>query len=583
MKILKKLPIGVQLSLLITLIIVIVFFIVFMNYSKASEVVEKKNSEYLSGMIDQINQTIASNSDGLKRILESTAYNSTIVQAYLNESDPLIKFEIYNKLIDYMLNMKGMKDGIIDVSLFGSDGTIINLNGGGSYFAPFIEEIPDNKLFYFSGVQEVLIGSFKRNVFIMGCPIYSITDFSNSSRIGTLMLIVDANSLAGLMGSSETISEMREVQFYALDRYGQVFSTNDKSIAIGTQYSAVGSTNSENYFMEKGVIPDIDGELIFKLPRSKLLRGIETIRSQSFFILVISLGLLIIPFTLVVNNILRPLKILIGFMSDFKLGRLSNLSKRINLQGYAEVSIMANHFNRMLDEIDVLTKSLLDTNTKLYKAEINKKQAELAFLHNQINPHFLYNTLESIKGLAVEEGADRIFQMVKSLAFVFRYSVKAADIVALQEEITLVKSHIYIQQIRFNNRFTVTYHFEDSILACQVPKMILQPLVENAIFHGIEPKTGSGHLVLVGKKSGGDLLLSVSDNGCGIDIWKLKELQECLLKVDETIHLDSIGLVNVNNRIKLYYGDAYGIRLNSKQGEGTLAVIRLPLLGVQDV
>jgi len=580
---LKKLPIGVQLFLLLMVIIMIVFIILFTSYSKAAEVVEKKNGEYLSEMIDQTNQTISSNSDTLKRIAESVSYNPTIVQAYLNETDPLAKFELHMKLADYLSDMMKMKDGVLDIALFGVDGTQFNLNGDLNNLKPIIDEIPKEQPFYYSGIQKLTINSIDRNVFIVGCSIYSITNFENRNEIGTLMIVVDARALFGF---PKNMSEIEGAQFYALDRNGKVFFSNDTGVKSGSPYSKIdSSTIKTKYFIQQGSIPDINGRLIYKLPQKVLLRGIEDIQKQSIIIFLVSLMLLAVPFSLVINNILRPLRKLMRFMNDFKLGRLRNLSKRISLQGYAEISSMANDFNRMLDEIDDLTKSLLESNTRLFKAELIKKQAELAFLQSQINPHFLYNTLETIKGMAVEQGSDRIFQTVKSLAYVFRYSIKAADILSLQDELTLVKNHIYIQQIRFADRFKVTYRIPDSILTSKVPKMILQPLVENAIFHGIEPKIGEGHLLLAGKLVGHDILLSITDNGLGIEDSKLQEIQKRLSTLYELTSegKDSIGLINVNNRIKMYYGDAYGISITSQSGIGTEVVIRLPYKEDHDV
>lgn len=584
MRYLKKLRIRVQLTLLVAMIVVIVFFILIMNYTQAALVLEAKNSEYIAELIAQLNQTIASNSDGLKRILENTAYNRTIVQTYLSEPNPTAKYEIYSRLADYLSDMMSMKDGILDIALFGTDGTKFNLNGDIDHLLPFVDEIPEKRLYYYSGVHHMMISNFNRNVFIVGCPIYSIMDNENMKQIGTLMIVVEASSL---LGSPSNINGIEGALLYALDRNEDVFSSNDTSVEPGTPYSdLLDYSKQARYFVQSGSIQDLDGQLVFKLPQSKLLRGIEDIRKRSFLVLAISLVLLTIPFTLVVNNILRPLKSLMSFMNGFKLGKSQNLSNRIHLQGYAEISSMANHFNRMLDEIDELTGSLLEINTKLYKAEILKKQAELAFLHSQINPHFLYNTLESIKGLAVEQGSDRIFQMVTSLAYVFRFSVKAADTITLQEEIKMVQSYLNIQLIRFANRFTVEYQIQEAILPYKVPKMILQPIIENAICHGLEPKTGEGHLLLSVEQSGTDLLLTVSDNGMGMEDVKVREISQYLSSAAEPsgiIHTESIGLVNVNNRIKMYYGYPYGITIRSKPAAGTTVVIRLPIKEVSNV
>ena len=578
---LKKLPIRIQLSVLVILIIIIVIFIIFTNYFKAANVVEKKNNEYFTEMISQMNQTISSNSDVVKRIVQNISYNSPIVQQYLNETDQTAKYEEYTQLKSYISDMISMKDGILDIALIGSDGTKFNVNGDINNLSPLKDEIPKKQLHYFSGLKILPFNNENKNVFIAGAQIYSIENFNfeNTKEIGTLMIVLDANAL---LGSSNKVMRPSGGKIYMVDRNGNVFYTNDDSVKPGSAYSDILSLEKDrSYIVQKGAIPDIGGEIIYKLPQSELLSGIGDIRKQSFMIFIISLLLLAVPFFLVINNILQPLKKLMRLMNEIKLGKPKSLQKRINLQGYAEIIVMANEFNEMMDEIDDLTHRLLESNTRLYEAELVKKQSELAYLQSQINPHFLYNTLESINGIAAEEGGDKIFNITKALALVFRYSIKGTDMVPLREELTIIKSFIYIQKIRFGNRFEVKYHFPEEILECKVPKMILQPIVENAIFHGIEPRIGEGLLQLKGEISGNMILLSIKDNGMGMEAEKLRLIKESLSAQqgftgknnDRTVN---IGMANVNNRIKLKYGNEYGIMIKSEPGMGTEVVIMIP-------
>ncbi|WP_325176736.1 sensor histidine kinase [Paenibacillus alkalitolerans] len=387
--------------------------------------------------------------------------------------------------------------------------------------------------------------------------------------------MLDANAL---MGSPHQAMRSGGSKIYMVDRKGTLFYSNDESARIGSAYKQIESSeNDTEYFVQRGPIPDIEGEIIVKLPRSELLSGIEDIRKQAFLIFLTSLLLLTVPYLAVINNIVQPLKKLMQLMNEIKLGKLNNLKKRIRLQGYAEIIVMADDFNQMLDEIDDLTHRLLDSRTKLYESELVKKQSELAYLQSQINPHFLYNTLESIKGMAAEEGANNIFNMTKALALVFRYSIKGTDRVPLREELKIIESYIDIQKIRFGSRLGAEYRFPEEILDCKVPKMILQPIVENAIFHGIEPKVGEGLLRLEGYLSENVLHLSIKDNGVGIADQKLITL----MKSDDTTA--GIGLKNVNNRIKLTYGSEYGVRLNSEAGKGTEVVIMMPAGSESDV
>ncbi|WP_219210546.1 sensor histidine kinase [Paenibacillus sp. S150] len=465
----------------------------------------------------------------------------------------------------------------MDIALVGTSGTRFNIRGDINELLPFEKEIPDKQLYYFTGLTTLPFNGVNKDVFIAGCPIYSITEFDNNERIGTLMLVLEAKAVLGLPAK---MTRLTGNEIYALDRNGKVFYTNDDLTARGSFYSEAQTYRGDTkYLIQNGEIPDIGGKIIFKLPKDDLLSGIDEIRKLSVIIVCIAFLLLAVPFFLVISNIIRPLKKLIQFMGDFKLGRSGYLNRRINLQGYAEINLMANHFNRMLDELQLLTNQLVASNTQLYKAELVKKQSELAFLQSQINPHFLYNTLESIKGMAVDEGSDKIFNMARALGLIFRYSVKGTDVVPLREELTMIESYLYIQQIRFSGRFEVSVCFPDEILAYRVPKMILQPLVENAIVHGLEIKNEFGLLKLKGVRSEETLMLSVKDNGPGIEPERLQFIHEFLSDPDNMAKCSKvgIGLLNVNNRIRLSYGKGYGIIVKSKEGEGTEIIITIPL------
>lgn len=571
---LKQLPIRVQMSILLLLIIAIVIFIIITDYSKAAKVVEKKNSEYFSETISQMNRTLYSNTDVVKRLLQNISYTS-IVQKYLNETEPMSQMSDYTQLKSYISDMIGMKDGIVDIALLSKNGAHYNTYGQIENLLPFVDEIPKNRLFYFLGLKTLPFNSKNRNVIIAGTHIYSTIDFNNDKEIGTLLIVLDEGAL---LGSPNQAMRTDGSKIYLVDRKGALFFSNDESVRTGSAYKEI-TTSEKNtkYIVQRGAIPDIEGEIIVKLPRSELLSGIEDIRMQAFLIFLISMLLLTIPYLIVINNILQPLKKLMQLMNEIKLGKLNNLKKRIFLDGYAEIIVMAGDFNQMLDEIDDLTHRLLESRTRLYESELVKKQSELAYLQSQINPHFLYNTLESIKGMAVEEGAHNIFNMTKALAMVFRYSIKGTDSVPLREELKIVKSYIDIQKIRFGSRLEAEYRFPEEILDIKVPKMILQPIVENAIFHGIEPKVGEGLLRLEGDLVENVLHVSIKDNGVGIEDDKLMTL----MKSDD--QTTGIGLENVNNRIKLTYGSEYGVRLHSEAGKGTEVVIMIPVGSEPDV
>jgi two-component system sensor histidine kinase YesM len=215
--------------------------------------------------------------------------------------------------------------------------------------------------------------------------------------------------------------------------------------------------------------------------------------------------------------------------------------------------------------------------------KLETKRSELAHLRSQINPHFLYNTLESIKGIAAEENVPRIMTITTALGNMFRYSIKGSDMVPLNDEIKIIESYVMIQKIRFEERFDVTYEFDRKIIDWLIPKMLLQPLVENAIYHGLEKITSPGHLYIGGTiGESGHMILWVKDDGYGMDGDKLERIRNMLddengsKAANGAENKSSIGLENVNQRIKLMYGKDYGVSIESSRGKGTRVEIRIP-------
>jgi len=232
---------------------------------------------------------------------------------------------------------------------------------------------------------------------------------------------------------------------------------------------------------------------------------------------------------------------------------------------------------------------LLDKNKLI---NVSKKQAEYLALQNQINPHFLYNTLEGIRSEALIAGLDSVAEMTEALATFFRYTISQVEnLVTLEDELANIENYYYIQQFRFGDKLALSIEYEHEneineldILQYRLPKLTLQPIVENSIYHGIERKIGKGHLVIRIGISDERLRIRISDDGLGMSEEKLHQLNEKLrsLALDavdgETNQKGGIAVVNVNNRIKLLFGEEYGIYVYSLEGTGTDVLISLPLV-----
>jgi two-component system sensor histidine kinase YesM len=242
-----------------------------------------------------------------------------------------------------------------------------------------------------------------------------------------------------------------------------------------------------------------------------------------------------------------------------------------------EIGILYNEYNVMVEELNASIK-------KDYQDKLITMDAQMRSLEAQINSHFLFNTLESINSLAELDDNERISTMVMALGNMFRYSIKTqSELVTIEEEIQHVQDYISIQQIRFDQRFTFQLFIPPDLYQLRVLKLILQPLVENALYHGLNYCSSGDTITLDGYLDHSFLHLCVTDNGIGMTAEELTLLQKKLQEESSFTELghrtrQSIGLKNIHTRIELYYGKGYGITIKSAPHSGTAIDLLLPLL-----
>ncbi len=216
--------------------------------------------------------------------------------------------------------------------------------------------------------------------------------------------------------------------------------------------------------------------------------------------------------------------------------------------------------------------------------ELNKRQAQYLALQNQINPHFLYNTLESIRGEALLAGLGSVADMTEALAKFFRYTItKVENLVSVEEELDNCETYFRIQKYRFGDRLRLHVEYEsEEIMSCRIPKLTLQPILENSIIHGTEPKVGTGNLRIRFERTDSRLIIWICDDGVGMDDEALARLNRRLGRDGKSLECGrepekgGIALVNVNNRIHLIFGEEYGMHVYSMAGAGTDVEITLP-------
>jgi two-component system sensor histidine kinase YesM len=305
-------------------------------------------------------------------------------------------------------------------------------------------------------------------------------------------------------------------------------------------------------------------------PLNEIMSQVSTIRYYSLIIAGVTVLVALIVAVFFTSGIARPVIELRSLMKEAEEG---NLGVRFGGRQEDEIGYLGKSFNTMIEEV----QKLIDM---VYREQQSKREAELKTLQEQIKPHFLYNTLDTIQWMAQEHGAQDIVKVVGALTSLFRIGLsRGKEMIRVADEMEHVRSYLIIQKARYEDKFDFTLSTDDEVLSCMVLKLTLQPLVENAIYHGIKERRGHGFVRVEALRRDGMLVLRVSDDGVGMTPAKLEEVRALLSVVHpHGAGLEGYGVHNVHERIQLSFGTRYGLRFESAPDRGTTVEILHPLL-----
>ena len=337
---------------------------------------------------------------------------------------------------------------------------------------------------------------------------------------------------------------------------------------------------SDKYIFDTKMITDSNFKLIIAFERTDLEKTIVKTFLPLFLIILLSCGVILLLLYLIVNNMIFPLEKMASYMDVLSSSAESTIENTLHLEGCAEIRTLNEAFLNMLSERKKLTQQLYQTTVSLYETRLQKKEAELKFLRSQVNPHFLYNTLESIKNLALEHNVPVIADMTEALSQLFRYNVKGKQMVPLEQELSIVSAYLNIQNIRFGKSLQIIYSILDDTKKLMVMKFLLQPIIENSIIHGFSNRGNSGILFIASHCSDNKLQIIIQDDGQGMSSAQLDRIHSLLQNntPDAPAPENHLGIFNVHHRIQLAYGPEYGLSIESEENEGTRITLSLPII-----
>ena len=399
---------------------------------------------------------------------------------------------------------------------------------------------------------------------------------ASGNVLGSILVSVDENVLENLYAGFET-----EGNVYIFDKKGNVVSSKDKSI-LGK--NMIGAENFRKLYGNGS------SHIIKKLGKYYFLSNcydsqtgwtiVEEIPCEIMFSVLIDMtgylavSMIVFLFTAAfisykqAKRISDPIASLCQSMKRVSGGEFICVQEE---NACNEVLALGKSFNSMSEKIKELLEDIRNN-------EKEKRKSEMDFLRAQINPHFLYNTLFSIQCMAELNKNEQAVKMIKAFIALLRKTLSTdRDLISLREELENTRSYLELERIRYSNIMDYEIEVSKELEACQVPALILQPIVENAIFHGLEAKASGGLIVVDVLKDGDDLLINISDDGKGMDSRRLKEVR-ARIELDADEARKSIGLVNVSGRIKINFGKEYGLTIDSEENIGTCVGLRLPII-----
>lgn len=427
-------------------------------------------------------------------------------------------------------------------------------------------------IYMLNGEQTPEGGTFGDLLGVEGISLVRVMDLNNPLRQPNLLVVT--LSKTKLLNLVHALLPSERAQIYLLDETGSIIAGSDDA----TAEQLMGWRSDERLIAVEARSKYYRWSLLLFQPYSEVYAQSEQIRLYTYIIIGISVLLALWISWTVYSGIASPVQRLIQGMERAGSG---NFNVKLEHDRQDEFGYLTQSFNQMiLDQ-----KKLIEQG---YEQRLRLAVTELKFLQTQINPHFLYNTLDSIYWAAKNYEADEISEMVLNLSRFFRLSLnKGTDTFSVEDTVSHLHYYVRVQQLRFLDKFAAIYDVQEESKSVPIMKLLLQPLVENAILHGLEQREEGGELRVSARLDGDNLVMTVADNGHGIPEDRLSYIREELERIfaPQSSGLlpvrdnaaDLFGLRNVASRIRIVYGKRARMEIDSREGEGTSVTIRLPL------
>ncbi|MCD9022097.1 sensor histidine kinase [Cohnella silvisoli] len=574
------------LAFMFTLSLLIILLAIFTFRISSGILIDKaiENTAQNLKLVSEKLEIIFENAENYSNI----AITNNTIQQIVSEPPTDIPLENYNK---YFAMQESLRN-IVDSKTFVDALIVYDLNRK-IYDSGNLGNISNISVTYFSKfagsfygltwedthASNYLKGNDSRNVISL---FQKFNSARTGSPLGLLQLSIDeryvANQYANIdIGESGNIFIVNKEGMVASDtRKDRLYSSISKDVyfpwALSHEGGKIFHMDGQDVLVVSRGYARLNWVIIGIVPIYEITKDNQILTEKFFGIGALFVIAAVILTLLIAKSITQPLNKIKKTVQSVQDG---NLDVRLDIKSRDEIGALAKEFNKMVGNTKVLMENIIDEQKK-------KKEYELAVMQSQINPHFLYNTLESICGLAdLKRNAD-IVKIVNQLALFYRGVLsKGSPIISVEDEIVITQTYLEILKIRYGDQIDYTLDFDPQVYKYKTIKLLLQPIVENSIYHGLKNKRGKGHIHIQGSVKGEQLVISVEDDGIGI---KKEQLDKIFSIGDTDSDTDSdyknrgFGLKSTDERIKLYFGPEYGLVIHSEYGKGTRVTLTLPTL-----
>lgn len=545
---------------MVTFCIAITAIFVVSAYSYAINII-KVSGDYVKNIASAVRDNMDIELNQYSNILHSVS--SADIETVINNKYEYGNEEIYAyHLAQQLQNYSDKVSGVTGICFVDNDGMEV---GVGVWNEEKIHHIHKEELDTMNNLDGQEVWNYCDGSIVLSKKLYAYS--SVMKPIGYIHIMINENRLIDICSHSKKDKDIFLIlgmsDNIVLSNEDRLKGGNTKELGVSDNNFAYEGNKYQLYYEKSN---NFNLTYCYLMNKTAINNGIYMIILK-FLLMALGFSIVLI---LIVNKIYKhhgkPISEMLRCMEDVRHG---NLTSRVEYSGDDEIGLLGEEFNKMIEKLDEQVNHIM-------QMEIQVKDAQLMAYENQTNPHFLYNTLDLVRMMSINKENDKIENVVVSLSRILRYNLSQETTVALADEVRCAESYFDIWYMRIGDKFEYEFDIDDSLMNCHVVKFILQPLIENAIKHGIEPmERKDGFITVIAQKHDNRIIINVADNGVGITKEKLKEIKENIK--NQGCSNNHIGLQNLYKRLILFYGEEnVFMDIFSEAGQSTQVLIEIP-------